>query len=299
MARAAIALSFCLTLAGCGALPQSPRDLLRPPSRTTVSVVGSSSTANYARALGAAFMRAHPEIEVRVVSKSSSDAPAALEKDASAVGMMSRAMRDKERQAIAQRHKRAPTEVPIAMDAIGIYVFRDNPVASISLEEIERVYGAQPRTGARTASWGELGAGGAWSSRAVVPFGFEPGRGAYDVMRELVLGGGKFRAEVAAEPVSTSVVQAVAMEQGAVGYASVYFRTARTRMLPVRGAGGKAVAPTDEAIAAGEYPLARPLYFYFNAEAAAAPTREFLRFVQSEEGRQAVKSAGGIPPARF
>jgi phosphate transport system substrate-binding protein len=297
MARRAIALSFCLTLAGCGALPESTRELLRP-SRPTLSVVGSSSTAALARALAGEFMRAHPDIEVRVVATSSSGAPAALEKDASAVGMMSRAMRDKERRAIAQRHKGSPAEVRIAMDAIGIYVFRDNPLASISLEEIERIYGAEPRSGARIASWGELGAGGAWASRAVVPFGFEPGRGAYDVMRELVLGGGKFRAEVAAEPVSTSVVQAVAMEQGAVGYASVYFRTARTRMLPVRGAGGKAVAPTEEAIAAGEYPLARPLYFYFNAEAAAQPAREFVRFAQSEQGRQIVKSAGGIPPAR-
>jgi ABC-type phosphate transport system substrate-binding protein len=193
MARAAIALSFCLTLAGCGALPEASRELLRR-SRAAVSVVGSSATAPYARALAAQFMSAQPEIEVRVVTKSSSAAPAALAEDASAVGMMSRPITDKERDAVAKRHGRAPEGVRVAMDA----------------EELERIYGAAPR----------------------------------------------------------------------------------------RGADGKAVAPTEEAIAAGEYPLARPLYFYFNAGANAPATREFMRFVQTDEGRQVVKAAGGIPAAR-
>ena len=243
-------------------------------------------------------MRSHPEIEVRIVATSSSDAPKALVGDVSAVGMMSREITNKERDAVAARHGgKAPVGVAVAVDAIGIFVYRGNPLESISFEELERVYGAEPRSGGRVKSWGELGAGGAWSSREVVPIGFEPGRGAHDLMRELVLGGKAFRAGVVTEPVSTSVVQAVAMEDGGVGYASVYFRTARTRMLPVRNADGKAVAPTEEAIASGEYPLARALYFYVNPGASAA-TQEFVRFVQSEEGRQVVKSAGGIPPNR-
>jgi phosphate transport system substrate-binding protein len=87
------------------------------------------------------------------------------------------------------------------------------------------------------------------------------------------------------------------MEPGAIGYASVYFRTARTRMLPLRGARGEAVAPTEEAIASGDYPLARPLFFYFNP-GAPQTTRDFLSFVQSEEGRHVVKSSGGIPAAQ-
>ena len=61
--------------------------------------------------------------------------------------------------------------------------------------------------------------------------------------------------------------------------------------------GDEAVAPTEEAIASGTYPLARPLFFYFNP-GAPEPTRAFLSFVQSEEGRHVVRSNGGIPAAQ-
>ena len=217
--------------------------------------------------------------------------------DLSAIGMMSRALHDKERDAIARKHGRPPQEVTVSIDAVGIYVFKDNPLQSLSLEEAERIFGAAPRTGKRAEKWGDVGATGAWASRPIVTFGFESGRGAYEVFRELVLGGGAFETRVQAEPVSTSVVQAVAMEPGGIGYASVYFRTARTRMVPVRGAGGEAVAPTEEAVASGAYPLARPLFFYFNP-GASENVRAFLSFVQSEEGRHVVKSHGGIPAAQ-
>jgi len=288
------ALALCAAIAGCGALPGA-----KPAKETAgvTRVVGSSSTAIFARALAVQYMQSRPGIEVRVVSTSSSDGPKALIEDLSAIGMMSRALQDKERDAIAKKHGRAPQEVIVAIDAVGLYVFKDNPLQSLSLEQAERIFGAKPRTGKRAETWGDLGAAGDWASRPILVFGFESGRGAYDVFRELVLGGGAFQPRVQAEPVSTSVVQAVAMDPGAIGYASVYFRTARTRMLALHGKGGEAVAPTEEAIASGTYPLSRPLFFYFNPGAPES-TQAFLRFVQSEEGRHVVKAQGGIPAAQ-
>ena len=288
------ALALCAVIAGCGALPEMRSS---KESGGTIRVVGSSSTAIFARALGEQYMQSRPGTLVRVVSMSTSEAPKALAEELSAIGMMSRPLHDKERDAIARKHGRAPQEVRVAIDAIGIYVFKDNPLQSLTLEQAERIFGAAPRTGKHARTWGDVGASGAWASRPITAVGFEPGRGAHDVFRELVLGGGAFQPRVQAEPVSTSVVQAVAMDPGAIGYASVYFRTARTRMLALRGKGDEAVAPTEEAIASGTYPLARPLFFYFNP-GAPEPTRAFLSFVQSEEGRHVVRSNGGIPAAQ-
>jgi phosphate transport system substrate-binding protein len=292
--RRIAALALCAAIAGCGSLPG-----MRPAKEAggTIRVVGSSSTAIFAQALAGQFMQSRPGTDVRVVSTSSSAAPQALLQEISAIGMMSRPLQDKERDAIARKHGQPPSELIVALDAVGIYVFKDNPLQSLSLEQAERIFSATPRAGKRAQTWGDVGATGAWASRPIMAFGFDSGRGAYEVFRELVLGGGAFQPRVQAEPVSTSVVQAVAMEPGAIGYASVYFRTARTRMLPLRGARGEAVAPTEEAIAKGDYPLARPLFFYFNPGAPQV-TRDFLGFVQSEEGRHAVKSHGGIPAAQ-
>jgi phosphate transport system substrate-binding protein len=261
--------------------------------KSTVTVTGSSSTAPYAQAWGNAFQLRHPGVTIRVVAMNSSAAPAAMINDASTIGMMSRPMNEKEREAVARKHRAAPLELKVALDALGIYVSKTNPLTAISVEQIESVFADKPRTGKRAATWGELGADGAWSSKAVRAFGFERGRGAYDLMRELALGGGEFAGSVSVEPVSSSVVQAVGVEPGGIGYASVYFRTARTRLLPVSAGSGEAVAPTDETIAAGQYPLARFLYFYVTGSLSGAPG-QFLHFVLSEDGQELLKQTGGI-----
>jgi phosphate transport system substrate-binding protein len=121
-------------------------------------------------------------------------------------------------------------------------------------------------------------------------------------MRELVLRGGSFNAVVLAEPVSTSVVQAVGVDAGAIGYASVYYRTARTRILPVQTANGETAQPTEADASSGKYPLARYLYLHLGApkgSGAGAAAREFLRFVLSEEGQNTARASGAfaIPTA--
>ena len=261
----------------------------------TLTVAGSSSTANIVRTWGTAFQRHYPKATVRVVTSSSSAAPRAMVEDAGTIGMMSRTMNEKERQAVAGARGRPPLELKVAIDAVAIYVFKNNPLTAISLEEVERVFSAAPRTGGRAETWGQLGAQGSWAARPIIAFGFDRGRGVYEVMRELALGNAEYRPTVRTEPVSTSVVQGVGVEAGGIGYASAYYRTARTKVLPIRTA-GDAVAPTDEAIATGKYPLARFLYLYSSPGARSDDVaREFLLFVLSTEGQDMVKILGAFP----
>jgi phosphate transport system substrate-binding protein len=121
-------------------------------------------------------------------------------------------------------------------------------------------------------------------------------------MRELVLRGGNFAADVSAEPVSTSVVQAVGVDPGAIGYASVYYRTSRTRVLPLQTANGELAEPNEADASSGKYPLARYLYLYLGMPKGGNPdntAREFLRFVLSEEGQAITRASGAfaIPAA--
>ena len=194
--------------------------------------------------------------------------------DGTTIGMMSRPMNSAEREAVAKAHGRAPMEIKVAIDAVGIFVFKDNPLRAISLAQVERIFAASAE---RLNTWGDLGLQGEWARRPIVAIGFDPGRGAYGVMRELALRGGDFRRGVIVEPVSSSVVQAVGMEAGGIGYASVFFRTVRTRVLPIATSEG-AVEPSDDAVAAGKYPLSRFLYLYVSP-ASTASARQFLKFV--------------------
>ncbi len=266
-------------------------------ARGALRLSGSSAMALLVRAWAGAFSRVFADVTIDVVSKSSGAAIGDMAADAATIGMTSRALNRAEREGHAARTGRAPLEIKVAIDALAIVVFKDNPLASISIEQIERVFAAAPRKGDAIERWGQLGAGGVWAERRVRPVGFASGRGAYDLMRELVLGGGDFAADVQAEPVATSVVQAVGVEPGAIGYASASLRTARTRLLPVHDRQGTPVAPDEAGAASGRYPLARHFYLHLGAGADAgqqALAREFLRFVLSREGRDLTASAGAF-----
>jgi phosphate transport system substrate-binding protein len=268
----------------------------------TVQLSGSSAVATFARAWGSAFQRIYPNAAVNVASKSTGAAVVDMAANPAIIGMMSRAMSAAERENYVRQHGQPPLEFKVAIDAVAIFVFKDNPLKSISIAELERVYAANPKNGAAIDRWEQIGLGGEWAKRTVNTIGFEAGRGAYDLMRELVLRGGSFNADVAAEPVSTSVVQAVGVDPGAIGYASVYYHTARTRIVPLQTASGELTEPTEADASSGKYPLARYLYLYLatpKGGATDSAAREFLRFVLSEEGQAVTRSSGAfaIPAA--
>lgn len=267
-----------------------------------VTLSGSSAVATFARGWAAAFQRVYPNAAVNVVAKSSGAAIGDMAANPATLGMTSRPLSAAERESYAKQHGQPPLEIRVAIDAVAIYVFRDNPLKSISLAQLERIYAATPKNGAAIDRWGQIGLDGEWAQREVHSVGFDAGRGAYEIMRELVLRGGDFAADIAAEPVSTSVVQAVGVDPGAIGYASVYFRTPRTRVLPVQIAGGELAQPTEADASSGKYPLARYLYLHLGTPkggGADAVAREFLRFVLSEEGQNVTRASGAfaIAPA--
>jgi phosphate transport system substrate-binding protein len=272
-------------------------------ARGTLRLSGSSAVAQLARAWGGAFTRLYPDVKVDIVAKSSGAAVADMTADPSTIGMTSRPLNRSERDALTARFGRPPLELKVGVDALAIYVFKDNPLASITLEQIERVFAASPTRGQPIERWGQLGVqGAAWGDRRIVPVGFAPGRGAHDTMRELVLRGGDFASDVQPEPVATSVVQAVGVEPGAIGYASASLRTARTKLLAVADGQNPAVLPDEAGASSGRYPLARFLYLHLGSSASpgtAALAREFLRFVLSQDGQELARSNGAfaIAPA--
>jgi phosphate transport system substrate-binding protein len=282
-------------------------------ARGVLRLSGSSAVAQAARAWASAFARMYPDVKVDVVSRSSSAAMADMRSDPSTIGMTSRPLNRAEREDYGASKGAPPLEVKVAIDALAVFVFKDNPLASITLAQLEGIFSAAPRRGGSIDHWGQLGLPEPWAARRIVPVGFSPGRGAFDLMRELVLGGGDFAADVSAEPVASSVVQAVGVEPGAIGYASASLRTARTRLVPLRrvvpagtagtasNAGtaveGEAIAPDEAGAASGRYPLARFLYLHLGVGAAPgmrALQREFVRFVLSQEGQDLARANGAF-----
>lgn len=259
-----------------------------------VKAAGSSIVAGLLGPVIERFRAAQPRIEFDIGSAGSGTAlPAMLESPAT-LGLLSRAVNARERERFREKYGYPPIELKVAIDAVAIYLFKDNPVASLTLADLRRAFGRGAEAATR---WSDLGAAGVYGAQPLVRFGLEPGRGAYEVMRDLVLQGGEFAADVAIEPVSTSVVQGVATQPGGIGYASVFFRTQRTRIVPIAHE-GRVAEPSAEDAASGRYPLARYLYVVVNRRPGTPPDaaqQQFLRFLLSADAQEIVARQGLYP----
>src|SRR5258708_22361939 len=53
------------------------------------------------------------------------------------------------------------------------FVHRDNPLTHLTLAQLDAVFGAEHRRGARNIrTWGELGLQGEWAKKPIVPYGW-------------------------------------------------------------------------------------------------------------------------------
>lgn len=266
----------------------------------SLASTGSDTLAGLVALWAGAFTRHHPAVTVGVQASGSATAPPALVEGTADLGPMSRLMKDSEIAAFETRFGYPPTALPVAIDAVAVFVHRDNPLAAMSLRALDAVFSATRRCGrARPVQrWGELGLTGSWSRRRLVAYGRNSASGTYGYFRSEVLCNGDFHTRVNELPGSASVVQAVAASLGAIGYSSLGYRSAGVRPLAIAADGGRPVAPSRIAAADGSYPLARFLYTYVNlppGRPLPAIEAAFLAFVYSREGQRLVLREGYVP----
>lgn len=266
----------------------------------TVRSVGSSGLSNLMHTWVDEFQGIYPKVKVEIDGVGSEGGVAALIQGTADVAPMSRAMSAAEVAQFQARFGYAPTRIPIALDAIAVYVNKYNPIQSIDLDQLEAIYSARrTRGGESIRTWGQLGLGGEWAPRTIAVKSPDKKQGLYAMFRELVLEGGDYRYDLQPEPVSTSIVQAVGAEADAIGFASRFYATLRTRAIAVKPrAGGQAVPLTPETCQNGSYPLARKLYLYINRKpgsAVPAPVEQLVTFACSRAGQETVAREGNLP----
>ena len=261
---------------------------------------GSDTLANLMSLWARAFGAYHPAVALEVQASGSATAPPALAEGTAELGPMSRAMTAREVDAFRERFGYPPTAVPVAVDAVAVFVHQDNPLRTVSLAQLDAVFSITRRCGAprRVAHWGDLDLGGSWRRRPIVAYGRNTASGTHSYFRSEVLCRGDFHPLVNELPGSASVAQAVGASPAAIGYSSLGYKSAGVRPLAISDGAGPAVMPTAEAAGGGRYPLARYLYTYVNrppGQPLPPLVREFFRFIYSREGQRLVLQDGYVP----
>lgn len=266
-----------------------------------LSSVGSDTLANLMTLWAESYKREYPNLNIQIQAAGSSTAPPALTEGTAGIGPMSRKMKDAELQAFEQRFGYPPTAVPVAIDALAIFVNKDNPLRQLTLEQVDAIFSSTRLCGGphELKTWGDLGLTGDWARRPIQRFGRNSVSGTYGYFKEAALCRGDFRANVNEQPGSASVVQAISQSLGGIGYSGIGYQTASVHTLALARQGTTDfVEDNQENTLSGRYPLARYLYVYVNK----APNRplnplegEFLRLILSRSGQEAVVKDGYIP----
>jgi phosphate transport system substrate-binding protein len=267
--------------------------------------VGSDTLANLMTLWAEEFKKQYPNINVQIQAAGSSTAPPALAEGTSNFGPMSREMKDKEIESFEGKYGYKPTAIEVAIDALAVYVNKDNPVAGMSLPQVDAIFSATRTCGypENITLWGQLGLPGDWENRPVQIYGRNSVSGTYGYFKETALCKGDFKNSVNEQPGSASVVQAVTKSITGIGYSGIGYKTSGVRAVPL-ALNEKVgyVEATPENALAGKYPLARFLYIYVNKhpnDPLPPLESEFIKMVLSKNGQNIVIKDGYIPmPAK-
>lgn len=269
-----------------------------------LSSVGSDTLANLMTLWAENFKRHYPNVNIQIQAAGSSTAPPALTEGTSNLGPMSRKMKDKELEAFESKFGYKPTPIPVAIDALAVYVHKDNPIKGMDIKDVDAVFSSTRKCGSNTdiTTWGQAGLTGAWTNRDIQLFGRNSVSGTYGYFKKKALCKGDYKSTVNEQPGSASVVQSVATSINGIGYSGIGYKTSSVRAVPLSKKGSALIEATADNAIAGTYPLARFLYVYVN-KAPNKPLspleREFVKSVLSKSGQEVVVKDGYIPlPAK-
>jgi phosphate transport system substrate-binding protein len=265
----------------------------------SLNSVGSDTLNNLMTFWSEAFNAAYPNVNIQVEGKGSTTAPPALTEGTSQLGPMSRAMKKEEEDKFEAKYGYKPTKIPVAIDALAVFVHKDNKVPGLTLQQVDSIFSSTLKRGGKdAATWGDVGMTGDWASKAISLYGRNSASGTYGFFKEHTLKKGDYKAGVKEQPGSSAVVQGVANDLGAIGYSGIGYVTAGVKALPLGEEAGKFVEPTYENCLTGDYPLARFLYVYVNKKPGQPldpAVKEFITLVLSKQGQEIVAKDGYFP----
>ncbi len=286
----------------------------------------------------AEFQKWHPDVKFDFHLKSSQHAISSLIYGVSDISPLGRLITNAERLAFQREFNYQPLGV-IAVTgsqtlsgwnpAVTVLVHKSNPLASISIDQLDGVFGAE-RTGGwpmlewdtsmargpekNIRKWGELGVKGALAEKPIRVFGYTLKYNFPDEFHYKVFGGSfkwnekleEFANKTAPDGslylAGSQMMHAVAKTPDAIAYATgvIGELDPDVKVLPISpGPGRAAVAPTIENIQDRSYPLAGEVYFYMNRKSGTPldpKLREFMRYVMSREGQAQVMRDGKYLP---
>lgn len=287
----ALPLVYCI---GCGSSGNMPIETQGPgatatDAETSIRVEGSDTMVNVAQAWAETYHGKRADVKIQVLGGGSGVGIASLINGTCDMANASRKMKDKEQQSAIDEHGVEPVEYTVGYDALAVYVHRDSPIDSISLEELAEIYG----DGGDITNWSQIEGG---ADLEITRVSRQNNSGTYAYFREAILGKERdYKLGSIDQSGSKDVVALVSKTPGAIGYSGMGYATPEVKMLAISAKKGEpGVAPTVQNAVSGDYAITRPLHIYTLGEPEGI-VAEYLEWIMSAEGQAVVSELGYVP----
>ncbi len=252
--------------------------------KKTLQIEGSTTVGPIVDAFSEAFKSDFPELEITVKKTGSGDGAAALIDGRCDIATLSRFLKDDEIKK-AMENGVFPVAHAIAMDAVCVVVHPSNPITQLTTAQIRDIY-----TG-RIKNWKDVGG----TDMPIVIISRDTSSGTYESFNHLVMNKEQMAAGVeyvSSNPQAHSRVKTTA---GAIGYIGIGFVDKEVKALKVDG-----IAPTNETVINGVYPIARPLFLFTNGyPKLGSIVHKFCMYYLSETGQEIVQAKGFVPFTKY
>jgi phosphate transport system substrate-binding protein len=260
--------------------------------------IGSDTLNNLMTLWAEGFKALYPNVNIQIEGKGSATAPPALIEGTAQIGPMSRPMKNEEKDAFEKKYGYKPTEIKVAVDALAVFVHKDNPIKGLTMQQVDSIFSSTRKSGGQDiTTWDKVGVK-AWSGRAMSLYGRNSASGTYGFFKEHALAKGDFKNTVKEQPGSSAVVQGISGDQFGIGYSGIGYATSGVRAVPLGTKEGEYSEATYENCLNGSFPMARFLYLYINKKPGAPAdtlTAEFIKYVASKAGQEIVVKDGYFP----
>jgi phosphate transport system substrate-binding protein len=260
-------------------------------SRTVLQNKGSDTLVNVAQAWAEEYSKVNPSCAIAVTGGGSGTGISAMINGTVDIANSSRSMKGREKD-MAMENGVEPIEFTVGYDALAVYVHKDNPITSITIEQLKGIYGE----GGAIEKWSDLGITMPDETKdEIIRVSRQNNSGTYVYFREAVLGKtGNYKLGSLDMHGSKDVVDLVEKTPGAIGYSGYAYRTDHLKLVPVSVEGAPAVSPSVETAIDRSYPIARPLFMYTSGQPVGA-VKEYMDWILSDVGQQIIFDKGYAP----